>query len=90
MGVKSAEERLDLARRELNGCETHLHQANCNWLKAEKAQCSHKQHHRFRSKYGDDYLNKLTSDKDAALRQFNDAQKQFKKAQADYDKATNE
>ena len=88
MDVKEAKSRLDIAQHELEGCEAYLDQAFRNWREAEMARVSNKQHYRLRGLHGDDYRKKLKDAKNAALSQFDAANKKLKKAKADYDQAT--
>ena len=88
MGVEEAKHQLEMAERELRGCEANLHRASRASLDAEAARTSNDLHYRLRRKHGNDYRENLKDHYDFALRQFNYAKEQLEKAKEDYRTAT--
>ena len=87
MNVDEAKFELEMAERNRSGCYAYLDRAMAAWRDAEAARGSNERHYRLRRLHGDDYLQKLTDEKDSALRQCRDAKARRDRAQDAYEEA---
>ena len=87
MDVDEAKLELEMASRNLQGCEGHLQRAAAKWMDAKAARGSNERHYRLRRRYGDNYLQQLTEEWESAREQFKEATTRLNKAREEYDKA---
>ena len=71
----------------LDQCEAHVHRAFADLSLAERSRGDNKLYYRFQRTRGNDYMQQFRDAKDAAIREFDSAKEELKKAEADYKKA---
>ena len=87
ISVHEAKFELEMAEINLSGCYAYLDRALAAWGDSKAARGSNERHYRLRRLHGDDYLKKLTDEKDSALRQCRDAKARRDRAKDAYEEA---
>lgn len=87
MDISEAKLKLDMAYRNLQGCESYLSQTYAAYRDAQAARGSNERHYRLRRIHGDNYRQKLEDQWESALQQFKDANARLNRATEKYEGA---
>ncbi|MCY4528466.1 MAG: hypothetical protein OXD46_05470 [Chloroflexi bacterium] len=87
MEISEAKLELDMAYRNLQGCESYLSQTSAAYRDAQAASGSNERHYRLRRIHGDNYRLKLEDQWKSALQQFKDADARLNRAREKYKEA---